>query len=74
MNSIVVSDKSRIVALLLSSVLGLFGIHSFYVGRTRRGIAQLVTLGGLGVWAMVDWFVILFGKFKDMDGKVLSKW
>ena len=69
-----VSEKSRLVALLLSWPLGLFGIHRFYVGKIGSGIAQLFTLGGFGIWVMVDSFVILFGAFTDQHGRKITKW
>jgi len=67
------SSKKWGTAILLSLFLGGFGIHSFYVGRTRRGIAQLFTLGGLGIWSIVDFLTLLFGNFKDSEGLPLKK-
>lgn len=68
------SDKSRFWTLFWSWPLGLFGAHRFYVGKTRSGIAQLLTLGGLGFWALVDSFLILFGVFTDEHGRKIIKW
>ena len=44
------SDKSRGVALALAIVLGVFGGHRFYVGKTGTGILMAATLGGDGLW------------------------
>ena len=66
------SSKSNLVALLLCGILGPLGIHRFYVGKVGTGIIQLVTLGALGIWSFIDFFVILFGKFTDKEGKVLT--
>jgi TM2 domain-containing membrane protein YozV len=69
-----VSEKSRLVAFLLCFFLGVIGVHRFYVGKTGTGIAQIFTLGGLGLWAFIDMIVILCGSFKDKEGKVLKNW
>ena len=69
-----ISQKSRLVALLLCFFLGGLGIHRFYVGKTGTGILMILTLGGLGIWTLIDLIMILVGSFKDKDGKVLFKW
>lgn len=73
-NSKEVSEKSRLVAFLLAFFLGALGVHRFYVGKTGSGIAMIFTLGGLGLWAMIDWIMILCGSFRDNDGYVLLNW
>jgi TM2 domain-containing membrane protein YozV len=62
------SDKDFVATALLCFFVGVFGIHRFYVGKTMSGIIQLLTLGGLGIWALVDLIVIIMGNFKDKDG------
>ncbi len=66
------SDKSNTVALLLCFFLGVLGVHRFYVGKIGTGILQLVTLGGLGIWALVDFIIIVVQKFTDKEGNVLK--
>ena len=68
------SEKKRLVALLLCFFLGGLGIHRFYVGKTGSGIAQILTLGGLGVWVLVDFIMIICGSFADKDGAPLTEW
>lgn len=68
------SPRSRGVALALSIVLGCFGAHRFYVGRTGSAVAQLATLGGLGVWALYDAIMIATGNFRDEEGRRLLRW
>ena len=68
------SEKKKLTAFLLCTFLGPLGIHRFYVGKTGSGIAQLLTLGGLGFWSLVDWIMILCGSFKDSEGKALTEW
>jgi len=66
------SEKSNVVALLLCFFLGFLGVHRFYVGKVGTGILQLVTFGGLGIWALVDFFIIVFQKFTDSEGNTLA--
>ncbi|MFF9897690.1 TM2 domain-containing protein [Streptomyces longispororuber] len=66
------SDKSKIVAGTLSILLGPLGIGRFYTGHTRMAVAQLVTLGGLGVWSLFDGLLMLMSNGKtDAEGRVL---
>lgn len=51
--------KDPTVALVLSLFLGGLGVDRFYIGDTGLGVAKLLTVGGLGVWTVVDWFVIM---------------
>jgi TM2 domain-containing membrane protein YozV len=67
------SPRSWLTTLLLCIFLGGFGAHRFYTGRIATGLAQLVTLGGLGIWTFVDFFIICFKKFRDIDDRVVAK-
>lgn len=53
------SDKSKIVAALLAFFLGGIGIHNFYLGKTGRGIAQLI-IGTLGWFLLLGWIAPLW--------------
>ena len=66
------SDKSNTVALLLCFFIGFLGVHRFYVGKIGTGILQLVTLGGLGIWALIDFIMIVMQKFTDGEGNTLK--
>ena len=68
------SSKSRLAAFLLCFFLGPLGVHRFYVGKIGSGIAQMLTLGGLGIWAFIDWIMILCGKFSDKDALPIATW
>ena len=53
-----VQFKDPTTALLISIFAGVYGIDRFYIGDTGMGVGKLLTCGGLGVWAIVDWFLI----------------
>jgi TM2 domain-containing membrane protein YozV len=69
-----ISDKSRLVALLFVVLLGFLGVHRFYVGKIGTGILMVLTLGGLGIWALIDLIFIAVGSFRDKDGKRVYRW
>ena len=67
------SQKAWIVTLLLSFFLGALGVHRFYVGKVGTGILMLLTVGGFGVWALIDFIMIAVGKFSDKQGLPLAR-
>jgi len=69
-----VSPRSRLVALLLCFFLGCFGVHRFYVGKIGTGVLMLVTLGGLGVWMIVDLILIAAGSLRDGEDRRVYRW
>ena len=66
------SDKSNTVALLLCLFIGILGVHRFYVGKIGTGILMLLTLGGLGIWNLIDFIIIVMQKFTDAEGNALK--
>ncbi|AEV83488.1 DnaJ-like subfamily C member 22 protein [Actinoplanes sp. SE50] len=50
--------KNPLIAYVLWCVCGIFGGHRFYLGDTARSIVMLFTLGGVGVWTLLDVFFI----------------
>ena len=72
LDSKVPSDGRWLIALLLCFFLGCLGIHRFYVGKTGSGIAMLLTCGGCGIWALVDFIMILVNSFTDKDVRPLK--
>jgi TM2 domain-containing membrane protein YozV len=65
------SDKSKIVAALLQFFLGSLGIGRFYTGHVGIAIAQLLTCGGCGIWALIDAIMFLASEQTDAQGRVL---
>ena len=68
------SDKSRGAALAFAVVLGVFGAHRFYVGKTGTGVLQAVTLGGFGFWYLYDCSLVASGQFTDAQGRPVLRW
>ena len=66
------SDKDYMTALLLSIFLGGLGIDRFYLGYTGLGIAKLLTLGGCGIWHLIDLILIALRNIPDSTNRPLA--
>lgn len=66
------SEKSWITTLLLCLFLGGLGVHRFYAGKIGTGILQLITVGGCGIWTLIDLIMIITGSFTDKDGNSIK--
>lgn len=67
-----ISEKGFVPTVLLCFFLGTFGVHRFYVGKIVTGILMIVTLGGLGIWTLIDFIMIVIGNFKDSKGLLIK--
>ncbi|MTE20218.1 NINE protein [Streptomyces sp. TRM43335] len=66
------SDKSKVVAGVLSLFLGYLGIGRFYTGHTGLALGQLFTCGGCGIWSLIDGIILLTQDgATDAQGRVL---
>ena len=65
-------DDRWLPSLLFCFFLGAFGAHRFYLGQIGTAILQLVTLGGCGIWYIVDLIMIIVGKYGDRDGQYIK--
>ena len=65
------SQKEFFPVFLLCFFFGILGIHRFYLGKMGTGLLMAVTLGGFGIWALIDCILILTNNFRDSDGMVI---
>ena len=63
--------KDPTMLLIISILIGGLGIDRFMIGDTGLGILKLVTCGGLGIWTIVDWFLIM-GLVKEKNLEKLN--
>lgn len=50
--------KDPTTLLIISILAGSLGIDRFMIGDTGMGVGKLLTCGGFGIWAIIDWFLI----------------
>lgn len=61
--------KSQIIALVLAILVGVLGVHRFYLGYPMEGVLQLLTAGGCGIWTLIDIIRIITGDLQPADGE-----
>jgi TM2 domain-containing membrane protein YozV len=68
-----VSKKDWLVTFIICWIVGFLGVHRFYSGHLGIGIMQLITLGGCGIWTLIDLALLMTGNFKDGKGKPITR-
>ena len=63
--------RSFIATWMFSLLLGFLGVDRFYLGKVGTGIVKLLTLGGLGIWWLIDLILTLAGLQRDKEGRLL---
>lgn len=69
--------KSKIVLIIISFLgLGVLGIDRMYAGQIGLGILKLLTLGGLGIWAFIDWIFVLINAISKSESGLfgITRW
>lgn len=51
--------KDPTISLIVSLLAGALGIDRFLIGDVGLGVGKLLTCGGLGIWTIIDWFLIM---------------
>ena len=67
-----VQFKEPTTSLIISILIGHLGIDRFYIGDTGLGIGKLLTCGGLGIWTIIDWFLIM-GATREKNMEMLQQ-
>jgi len=62
-------ERHFLAVFFISFLWGVFGADRMYLGKWWTGLAKLVTLGGLGIWALVDLILIMNGAMRDAQGR-----
>jgi TM2 domain-containing membrane protein YozV len=65
--------RSFLAALLFSVLLGKLGVDRFYLGYIGLGVLKLLTIGGCGIWWVIDIILIATGALRDADGQDLER-
>ena len=64
--------KDPTLSIIISILAGVLGVDRFFIGDVGLGIGKLLTCGGLGIWAFVDWFLIM-GATREKNVKKLQQ-
>ena len=72
-SSTTTSTTDWLTLFLLTFFVGVLGVHRFYVGKIGTGFLMLITLGGLGVWFLVDLILVVTGQFTNKDGEKIPR-
>ena len=70
-----ISEKRILPTFLLFLVLSWpLGAHRFFLRRYASAILFILTIGGCGIWCIIDFILIVTGSMKDDKGKLVKLW
>ena len=64
---------TTLLVCILPALIGINGVHRFMTGNVGTGVVMLLTLGGCGIWTLIDLIMIATGKFRDGEGKIVAQ-
>lgn len=67
------NEKNKLVALILCAMFGIFGVHYFYCGNTKRGLLYLFTCGLFGFGWIIDLIILLKMNLADSNTIYINK-
>lgn len=67
------NEDRWLIALILCILVGSLGVHRFYTGNIVTGVLMLITLGGCGVWTIIDLIMIAANTYRDGNGNTLKQ-
>ncbi|MGD8373350.1 MAG: TM2 domain-containing protein [Candidatus Woesebacteria bacterium] len=65
--------RNYFIALILSIFVGQLGVDRFYLGKIGTGLLKLITVGGFGIWWIIDIVLIATGDMRDVNGRPLTR-
>jgi len=72
-SSTTTSTTDWLTLFLLTFFFGVLGVHRFYTGKIGTGFLMLITLGGFGIWFLVDLILVVTGQFTNKEGQKIPR-
>lgn len=66
------NEDRWLITLILCILVGSLGVHRFYTGNIVTVVLMLITLGGCGVWTIIDLIMIAANTYRDGNGNTLK--
>ena len=67
-------QRHFLAVFFFSFMWGIFGVDRFYLGKYGTGFLKLITLGGFGIWAMIDLSLVMAGAMRDRNGNEMLEY